>query len=402
MAYLAELCDELFDPAAPGRDPYRIYDQLRATKPVCWDDRRQLWVLTCHADVVAAIRDPTSWSSDPKHQPGVVKVRPRRAAPRVLSFMDPPEHTRLRRQVTQGFSASAVSALRPQVERAVHRLLDDLDKQAHPVDLISALAHPVPVQLICDLLGVPEVDRHQFDERLTELAWLFELDPTAEARKRMTEVTLRLRSYFSRLLSQDHKDSSSDGLLSALSRLDGAGGPMGQGEIVTTAVLFFVAGHVTSMNLIGNGLLALLTHRSELDRLRRRPDLLKSAVEELLRFDGPVQMVFRVARNRVEVGGVRIDQGQRVALMLGAANRDPARFANPERLDIGRRNAQHLALGTGMHHCIGAALARVELEVVISAMAERFPGSEVVDERLSWQETVTNRGLQRLTVLLRT
>jgi cytochrome P450 len=313
--------------------------------------------------------------------------------------MDPPNHTRLRGLVSKAFTPRTVEGLRPKIEAVVEDLLDRQADHAG-FDVVSAFAYQVPVLVICDLLGVPAEDRGRFGAWSAALArGLDNLTVTdSEFIMHGNEAAAGLTDYFRQLVAKRRRQPGAD-LLSGLIAAEEAGDRLSEDELLATCVLLFFAGHETTVNLIGNGVLALLRHPAELQRLRDKPGLIGGAVEELLRYDSPVQRTGRVAEEALELNGRRYQPGDRVSLLVGAANRDPEQFSDPDRLDITRSNAgQHLSFAAGIHYCVGAPLARLEAQIAIGALLRRAPRLRLVTETPAWRATFVLRGLQALEV----
>ncbi|HEY2959659.1 MAG TPA: cytochrome P450 [Actinomycetota bacterium] len=396
-----------FNPFLPEvhEDPYPLYRRLRQADPV---HRSELgfWVLTRHADVLALLRDPRT-SRDPRRSERVEALRSsvevgrlldeEEAAPSML-FVDPPDHTRLRTLVNKAFTPAAVERLRPRVEQVVDGLLDRV-AGAGAMDVVEDLAYPLPVTVICDLFGVPEADRDRF--RGWSRAFVHLLDPLVaeDAMERALQARLALRGYLRELVAQ-RRAHPADDLLTALIAAEDQGQALSEAELVSMCVLLLVAGHETTVNLIANGTLALLRQPRALARLAADPSLAGSAVEELLRHDAPVQFTSRHALADFEIDGHAVRTGETVVGILGAANRDPAVFPDPDELDLGRKPNRHVAFGGGIHFCLGATLARTEAGIAIPALLGRLPGLELAGAPVR-RDTVTLRGLSSLPVTFR-
>ena len=378
-------------------DPYPLYRRLREHDPV-HQSPLGFWVLTRHADVAALLRDPRM-SSDPRN---AVRVRELQAslpdqwreAPSML-FLDPPDHTRLRRLVNKAFTPAAVERLRPRVEQLVGDALDRA-AAAGGMDLVAELAYPLPITIICELFAVPPADRQQFRAWSSALVYLLDPVLATDALERAVDARQALRAYVGALVAERRARRGPD-LLSALVAAEDDGGRLSEQELVSMCLLLLIAGHETTVNLIANGALALLRHPDQWARLVASPALAGGAVEELLRYDSPVQLTSRSALADVEVAGRHVRQGDELLLLLGAANRDPEQFPDPDRLDLERQGVRHLAFGGGAHFCLGAPLARLEARVALAALATRLPGLRLAGEPRR-RDTITLRGLQRLPV----
>ena len=314
-------------------------------------------------------------------------------------FQDPPDHTRLRALVSKAFTPRSVENMRASIASVVEELLDGTRGLA-TFDLMSRFAYQVPVLVICDLLGVPERDRGRFSDWSAALAKGLDVlsVPDPEQIARGNEAAAGLTEYF-RGLVEERRRVPGDDLLSAMIQAEEAGDRLSTDELLATCVLLFFAGHETTVNLIGNGTLALLRHRSEWERLLGSPSLVVNAVEELLRFDSPVQRTGRIALEDLELSGRFYQAGWRVNLLVGAANRDSRQFALPDALDIGRPNAaSHLSFASGIHYCVGAPLARLEAQLALLGLGGRYPNLRLVDEAPRYRPTFILRGLSALEV----
>src|SRR2546428_6436627 len=312
---------------------------------------------------------------------------------------DPPDHTRLRSLVNKAFTPRVVEALRPHIQDIVDGLLKNVAGQGS-MDLVEDFAYPIPVIVICEMLGVPVEDRERFKEWGLAIARGLDtilLPPDSDVPQRSAAARHALGEYFRALIAERRASPRGD-LLSALIAAEEAGDKLSEDELLATCILLLVAGHETTVNLIGNGTLALLRHPHELRRLRESPGLIASAVEELLRYDGPVQRTARIPSEDVTIGGRTIGKGEMVLPFIGAADRDPAQFPDPDRLDLARTDNRHIAFGWGMHFCLGAPLARVEGQIAIDALVRRLPKLELVTDEPEYRESLTLRGLKTLQV----
>ena len=390
---------DLLDPEFLA-DPYPVYHRLRAEAPV-YRHPFGFYVLTRYDDVAAFLRDARFGKS------GYQALFEARfgggpdASWLALSmlFRDPPDHTRLRALVGQAFTPRVVGTLRPHVQAIVDGLLDGVT-EAGRMDVIEDLAYPLPVTVISELLGVPVDEADQVKGWSRDVARALDaiaLPVEPEVLERGRRATVGMVDYFRELAEARRRRPGPD-LLSGLVEAEEAGDRLTERELLASCVLLYVAGHETTVNLVGNGLLALLTHPDQWRRLRDEPARLPAAVEELLRWDGPVQRTGRMAAEDVEIGGVAIPAGTLVLGILGAANRDPAHFADPDRLDVTRDEPRHLAFGAGIHYCLGAPLARLEAQVAIGAVLRRFSGLTLDVERPVWRPSSTLRGLEALPV----
>ena len=374
-------------------DPYPTYHALREADPVHRSPFMGMWILTRYRDVATVLRDPhfladrTKWEGFQE----LPDVEPTRS----LLSLDPPDHTRMRNLVGRAFTPRVVERLLPQARAIVDGALDAAAARGG-LELIEDLAYPLPVAVIARMLGVPEADWPRFREWSRVL--VASLDPLSiQESERVAEFRAAqdaISDYLAGVVALRRREPRDD-LISALIAVEERGDALSERELLVMLILLLVAGHETTVNLIGNGVLALLRHPDQLALLRCRPELLESAVEELLRWDSPVQLTARVVGEDCELGGRALRRGELVMTLLGAANRDPARFPDPDRLDLARAPNQHFAFGRGIHFCLGAPLARLEGRVAIGSLVHRFPGLRLAGEP-ERSETITLRGLHRL------
>jgi hypothetical protein len=386
-----------FDPTDPEfrRDPYPTFHRLRAADPV-HRSAFGFWVVTRYADAEAVLRDP-GFEIAPEAATGRVGADSPigRLSARSILFTNPPDHTRVRGLVSRAFTPRRVADLRDGVAARCRELLDRV-APAGEMDAIADFAHPLPLGTICDLVGVASADR----ERVR--AWADALsntvDPVVPPEKlvAINRAVEEMSAHLLRLAAERRRAPRSD-LLSVLVEAHDAR-ELDETELLATCVLLLVAGHETTTHLIGNGLLALLRHPDQLARLRGRAELLPSAIEEMLRYDSPVQVTFRWPQADTTIGGRAVAAGERIAILFGAANRDPARFPEPDRFDVERADNRHLAFGGGIHFCMGAALARMQAEVAFGALLERLPRIALQVDEPDWRDTVTLRGVRRLPI----
>jgi cytochrome P450 len=391
------------DPFAPEHraDPYPLYERLRARAPIWYYPRFDEFVLTRHADCEAVLRDPR-WSTDAEHlDPSRRHGDDMRFAlgdlkAGILLFLDPPDHTRLRRLVSKAFTPRSIERLRPHVQELVVGRLDEL-RGAGEIDLMTTIAYPLPVTVICELMGVPLDDRHLFAGWSSDASRLLDGEVEGDVLERGIVAAMSFISYFNDLF-EDRRMAPRDDLLSALLAAEDEGDRLGEAELRSIVLLLFVAGHETTMNLIGNGMWALLAHPDQQRRLVGDPSLVPNAVEEMLRYDGPVHLTGRIAREDLEVAGLHVKRGGQVSTLLAAANRDPERFPEPARFDVERNDVHHLTFSGGIHYCLGAALARLEGQVVVGSLVRRFPRLELRTERPAHRDHFILRGLKELRV----
>jgi cytochrome P450 len=383
------------------RDPVPTYRRLRENSPIYRNRWQGTWVLSRYEDVTAVLRDPRFTTRRGELLPFRLMRHASRAHPdfvtlidRNLLMIDGEEHRRIRGLVSKAFTPRRVEALRPRIEAAVEALLDDVAVRGE-MELVHDLAHPLPVIVIAELLGVPLEDRDRFRVWSSEVAEV--LDPLSgrEGLDPVWRGAEGLAGYFRELLAERRR-APKDDLLSAMLASEEAGRGLDEAELLSLCGLLLAAGHETTTNLIGNAVLALLRHPGEKKRLLDDPSLIPGAIEEFLRFDSPVQLTDRVISEDLDFRGHRFRKGQLAVCLLGAANHDPARFPDPERLDVTRADRGHLAFGLGPHVCLGAPLARLEGELAIGGLLRRFPNFAGPTEPPARRASVVLRGPTRL------
>ena len=381
-------------------NPYPMYSSLRSRDPCHVSLLTKSWVLTRHDDITAVLRDGrcivdsrklSGDANEAAAEAGSLQDGAQ-SAPTMLS-LDPPDHTRLRALVSKAFTQRSVEALRPRIETLVHQCLDAVAQDGE-MDAITALAHPLPAIVIAEMLGVPAEDHRQFkrwaDDGMRAVGY-----GEPEDLRRSREAIHQMRSYLAGIVEERRRDPKDD-LLSALLEAEQQGDKLTSQEVLSTCSLLLNAGHANTTNLIGNGLVALLQHPEQLEALRQDPSLMAGAVEEALRYDSPLQGTARLVLEDVTIRGRTINAGRQVTLLLGAANRDPEQFDQPDSFDIGRSDNPHLAFGYGIHHCLGAPLARLEVQIALAAIIERFPKLRLATGQLDWQQHMLVRGLKAL------
>ena len=404
--------ERLWDPFDPAfrADPYPYYDRLRTEAPVYRLPSGQV-VLTRYADVFATLRsnevsrDVEANAILDETDPIAVRRRSRRrGGAKTILNLDPPDHTRLRRLVSKAFTPRAIEQLRPRIEQMVDEALD-LAAERGSIELIDELAFPVPFQVISELLDMPTERADELRDWSQALTAGLEPAATMDDLDRAEAAVMQLVPYLIEII-EDRRSHPGDDLLSALLAVEDEGDTLSPEELISFVVLLYVAGHETTVNLIGNGTLALLRNPDQLDRWRHDPSLDTNAVDELLRFDGPVQHTVRVAMHPVTFEGahgetVTVEPGHTVLTVLGAANHDPAVFDDPHTLLLDRHNAgKHTAFSAGVHYCLGASLAKLEAQVAITRLIRRFDHIELAGEP-HWRDRITIRGVDRLPLNLR-
>ena len=398
---MADLALSPFDILKPEflADPYPAYAQLRESAPVWRNAVLQGWVLTRYDDCAQVLRDHETFSSDIRQATSALaKLRLKQAAQIGLDgdnvlTRDPPVHTQLRALVNKAFTPVRVARMRVHIEELAESLL--AEREEGTFDLVSQLAEPLPIVVIAEMLGVPASDRATFKRWSSEIASATDPAVTQAVIDRVGANMEELREYVSGYLEARRAEPRDD-LLSALVHAEEAGASMSEAELLAFIILLLAAGNVTTTSLISNGALALARHPDQAAALREDPSLMPAAIEELLRFDSPVQVVLRAATRETEIRGERIAKGDSVFVVIGAANRDAAQFPDPDRLDVRRADNRHLALGVGIHYCLGAGLARLEAEVALRALLGQVETFELADEPLRYDGTLVLRTLEAL------
>lgn len=390
------------------QNPYPAYRRLLEEGALHYLDVGGMWAVWAvfgHAECSAIAKDPRL--SAKRAERLVVTLPANKRAEfselvRMLGlwmiFIDPPEHTRLRKLMNKGFSRDTIETLRPQIEAIVLRMLEPL-QHASEVDLMQ-FAYTMPVRVISEMLGVPQTMHESFLRWSSAIA-TFNGSPerTIDQAQAAQEAVLALTSFFRQAVAE-RRVRKTDDLLSFLLAIEEEGEVLTEEELYAQCVMMLFAGHETTRNLIGNGIYALLQHPEEVRKLRDDPELIRTAVEELLRYESPIQYTARVVKEEMEICGRRIPRRQTILCMLGAANRDSKQFRNPDKLDLTRLNNQHLAFSAGPHFCIGSQLARLEGQVAILQMVQRFPDMRLADQQPQWSANVGFRGLKTLPVVL--
>ena len=386
-------------------NPYPLYGWLRLNDPVHWSEPAKSWILTRYRDVAAALQHDERITAERLN--ALIRQLPEDVQPRVdalrqhlrtfVQYYDPPQHGRLRLTARDSFTPRSMAAWRDRVQQIVDDLLNNLTSRS---DIVADLAYPLPVVVIAELLGVPPLDRTRFKHWGDRIGEFFEGvgEGFPAAALAATEAVREMETYLRDLLAEKRKQPTND-LLSHLVEQCNAG-RLSEAEVFGWAMFLLVAGHETTTGLIVNGLFALLSHPDQLELLRKDPGLIDSAIEELLRYDSPVQRISRVALEDFELEGQKIRRGERIWAMIGAANRDPAQFPDPDQLLVTRHPNRHIAFGYGIHFCLGAPLARLEGQVAIRTLVERFPAIRLAGEpRLRWIGVSLHR-FESLSVLL--
>ena len=416
-------------------NPYPFYEKLRDQDPVHWDEELGFWVLTRYTDIDSLYTDERfsraqglmrNFQRLSESEQQIVEPVYHSFAKTVF-YADPPYHTHLRGLMNHAFTPRRVERLRPYIQQTVNELVDAAQSKGRTVDVIHDLAYPLPVMVIAELLGLPASDRKRFKQWSDDLFAILGtvrskpvplLERAAQSRDEMTEYVKALSrkrrehpqdDLLTALLSvteEEHPDyphpHASSSSLAMIERVRDREAPsmLTEEELVSNINILLSTGHETTTHLIGNGLLALLQHPKQMQLLAAQPTLLSSAIEEMLRYDSPVQITYRSTLEDAEIYGRRIRKGDLVNTILGSANRDPRRFSNPDQFDIPRNEGRHLGFGVGIHFCIGAPLVRLEAEVVFKTILRSFPKISLATETLEWQEHPIFRGLKSLPVYL--
>lgn len=386
-------------------NPYPHFHELRERAPVYRSEALGAWVLTRYADVAAVLHQPAAFRNAGRVS-YLLEQLPAEARAQVagleahyrvgLGHSDPPAHTRLRALLSKAFTPRLVESRRARITQVVDELLDSAQARG-AFDVVRDLAYPLPAVIVAEMIGAPPADREQFRRWALDINALFAGGgrATAEAALQAQRTQSEMRAYILALAEARRREPRGD-LISALVAAEGD--RLSEAELVSTCVTLFVAGHETTTHLIGNGTLALLCHPAQLQMLRGNPALLAGAVEEMLRYDAPVQRAWRLAAEAVTLDGVTIRAGEMVLAMIGAANRDPAQFAQPDEFNVARADNKHFGFGYGIHFCLGAPLARLEAAIAFSALLARFPNLRLASDELEWIHDIALRGLKALPV----
>ena len=389
------------DPTLPGYpDPYPYYHRLRRDDPVHWSEFMHGWVLTRYADAVGYLRDHRF-----SRAAYLQKMRAEFGADEPifafqaheLAFTDPPEHTWMKNVFGKAFSPGAIARMRPATEQIVRSKLDALAGKSE-IDVVADVAYPIPADVIGAMLGAPPQDWEQLRELVDGIVVSRGIVRTPQMMEEGSRSVSGFNDYFIRLVDERRR-SPADDLLSAILVAEENGRKLSDEQVLSMVETLFAAGHATTRSLIANGMLALLKHPAELKKLCENPALIASAVEEMLRYESPTQAPSpQAALEDIQIGGKTIRKGDIVTVLFGAANRDPARFPDPDRFDITRADHEHLAFSMGIHYCLGASLARLEAQVAITALVARYPNMQLAESEPQWRSMGRFRGLKSLAV----
>ena len=394
-----------FDPEFHA-NPYPTYHRLRSEDPLHRYFLKNALVLTRYCDVKAVLRSGRTRSHN---QPEFISQTNQYlqnkgknlnalacTSNQFLFYLNPPDHTRLRSLVVKAFSPVVVERMRSAIHEIVDELLDKVRKKG-TMDVIADLASPLPVAVISRMLGIPNKAQDQLHEWANILSRILDSLILLDEYEAMNKVIEEFQEHLRIIIAEREKDPKED-LISALIAVREQGDRLSQDELLSTCMLLFATGEETTVNTIGNGMLALLQHPDQMSKLTREPTIIQSAVEEILRYDSPVQMTNRITTDNIEVSNQTIQAGESIFLCLGSANRDPAVFPNPDRFDIHRRENNHLAFGDGIHYCLGSALARVQAQIAINTLVQQFSNLKLASDKLEWRKNIVLRGLKGLTV----
>jgi cytochrome P450 len=404
---MAQLAEELFGNGLV-EDPYPSYRRFLDTGPVHYVNyRRGAWAIFSHAGCSTATRDGRLSAKrsaaflltlEPEQRPEFAELA--RLLGLWMLFIDAPQHTRLRKLTNRGFSPSIVESLRPQVETIVDGMLEPLMRMSE-ADLMPAIAYPLPMRVIARMLGIPDRMHARLLEWTDAIAHVLGIPrrPTLEILQAAQAAVLKVTQFFREAVAERRKQKGND-LVGLLLDIEEDGDVLTEEEVYAQCLMLLFGGHETTRNLVGNSMYTLLRHSKDMEELRENPGLIRSAVEELLRYESPVQYTTRIAQEETEVCGVRLNAGDEIVFMLAAANRDAAQFRDPDRLDLKRVSNPHLAFGAGAHFCIGNQLARLEGQVAILKLVQRFPRMRLAEQRPQWSPNPILRGLTTLPVAL--
>jgi len=390
------------------QDPYPLLHQMREQEPIYWSDSIGGWILTRYDDIMATFKDTESFSNEGRLGKAVEYLPPEKRAKykpfedhyatKGLLHSDPPDHTRMRNVIVKDFTPNVVEQMRPNIQSVVNHLIEEAEKNGG-MDVVPEFASALPVGVIAEILGVPRADRHLF-KRWTDMILGFQgvNKPSEGDLTRAQDGLQEIRPYLTNMIEERRKQPRKD-LMSKFVTAMTDEGRISESELINTCVTLFTAGHETTLSLISSTIYTLLSHPEQLALLRKNPDLLKSTIEESLRFESPVSRQTRLMKQDASLNGKALKKGQLVFQMLNAANRDPAYFKDPDTFNIRRENNRHIAFGFGPHFCIGATLARTEAFIAVGTLIQRFPNLRLVDAKPDWDSEKRNsRVLNKLAV----
>lgn len=391
------------NPSALVNDPYPIYRLLRENSPVSYVDSFDSYVVALYRDCTNILKDINYgkkainyYNSNDLEMQFLAENSDKypHIEQNSILTLNPPDHTRLRSLVSRAFTPRVIESLRPFVRSITSSIIET--NNGRPFDVISTIAAPVPAYVIAKMMGVPDRDKDKFKQMSDDM--ILALDPTKGREELMKSIRAQyeLALYFDRLI-QLKANEPGDDLTSSLIKVEDTGSKLTHSELLTMCILLLSAGHETTTNLIGNGFYTLLNHREQMEILKNDRSTLKNGIEEMLRFESPVQLTSRIAPENVIIEGVEIERGQRIITLLGSANRDPEANEDPDSFNVERKNVKHLSFSEGIHFCLGAPLARMEAEVVFDLLLDRFPKARIAGEP-KWKENITMRGLESLVI----
>ena len=392
-----------FNPSLLVNDPYPVYRAIRGRSPVTYVDSLKAYLVSRYGDCKKILSN-VNFFKHPPNQETYINVEqkilaenygkyPKKAEQSILT-LNPPDHTRLRSLVTKAFTPRMVESLRPFVNSITTSLMDKHTGESF--DIISSIAAPVPAYVIAKMMGVPDKDRDKFKQLSDDL--ILSLDPSKgeEAMMKSAKASYELAAYFNRLIEIKTKEPQDD-LISSLIKIKETDGRISDPELISMCVLVLSAGHETTTNLIGNGFYTLLRHKDQMEILKNDPKVLKNGIEEMLRYESPVQLTSRIAPEDVNIAGANINKGSRLITLIGSANRDPDANEDPDAFNVERKNVKHISFSEGIHFCLGAPLARMEAEIVFDLLLERYSEAKIANEP-KWKDNITMRGLESLVI----
>lgn len=397
---------KLEDPSNPVsdeflRDPYPSYDELRKNAPIFWSEKGKYWMVTSY-DIANQITKDLRFGKrlerwnhlNPlaKMLPGPAKLIKSRK--NWMLNANPPEHTHLRSLVNKAFTPKMIEQMRSHIQEIADRLLEAVLPTGQ-IEFIGQFAFPIPITVIAEMLGIPSADHAKFRELSNTLTQTLEPGYSMEVLNHAVNAHEELTAYLKPVVDERREHPGSD-LISALVLAEENGEKLSEEDIIGNVILMLVAGHETTVNLIGNGMMALLNHPEQMELLKQKPELIESAVEECLRYDSPVQTVKRIVEENMEYHGHKMKKGDMVILFLGACNRDPSAFVDADKFDIARSPNKHLAFSAGIHHCLGAFLARVEGQIALSTILRRIPDIRMSGQQLEHKHPFNLRGVKEL------
>lgn len=396
-----------FDPLSIEflRNPYPFYNTLRTEMPILYWEPWNLYFVSTYADVATLLRDRRLGRSIDhvmtREERGVppppAELEPfNRLSNHSMFDKEPPDHTRLRSLVSKAFTPKRVESLRDDVQAIADSLIDDVI-EAGQMDILEDFSTPLPVTVIAELLGVPEEDRHYLRPWSHDITAMYELDHTPEQARRAVQAATEFADYL-RDLARERKRAPKDDLITGLVQAEEAGDRLTEDELISTCILLLNAGHEATVNVVGNGLLALFQHPDQLQKLIDDPALVRTAIEELMRYDTPLQLFRRWMLEDLTYNGHSFKKGDQLALLFGSANRDPARFVDADVVDVAREDNPHISFSLGVHYCLGAPLARLELEIAFETLLRRLNRLRLAAPMPEWRDTYVIRGLKSLMV----